>query len=72
MARACVDGRGQAGDEIVKTALGDTDDYLAGWERASGTTAGSTPVEVVDRVTSELDAEWPADRIAEYLTGLGR
>ena len=54
--------------------LGDTgaDDYLAGWERTPWTTADGTPVEVLDRVTSELEAEWPADRIAEYLSGLGR
>ena len=54
--------------------LGDTgaDDYLAGWERTPWTTADGTPVEVLDRVTSELEAEWPADRIAEYLRRLGR
>ena len=54
--------------------LGETgaDDYLAGWERTPWTSADGTPVEVLDRVTSELEAEWPADRIAEYLSGLGR
>jgi hypothetical protein len=54
--------------------LGDSgaDDYLAGWERTPWSTADGTPAEVLDRVTSELDAEWPADRIAEYLSGLGR
>lgn len=54
--------------------LGDSgaDDYLAGWERTPWTTADGTPADVLDRVTSELDAEWPADRIAEYLSGLGR
>jgi hypothetical protein len=54
--------------------LGDTgaDDYLAGWERTPWTTADGTPVEVLDRLTSELEAEWPADRIAEYLSRLGR
>ncbi len=54
--------------------LGDTgaDDYLAGWERTPWTTAEGTPVEVLDRVTSELEAEWPTDRIAEYLSRLGR
>ncbi|MFC5177507.1 virulence factor [Nocardioides taihuensis] len=54
--------------------LGDTgaDDYLAGWERTPWTTADGTPVEVLERVTSELEAEWPADRIAEYLGRLGR
>ena len=54
--------------------LGDTgtDDYLAGWERSPWTGADGTPAEVLDRVTSGLEAEWPADRIAEYLSGLGR
>jgi Virulence factor len=52
--------------------LGDTgaDDYLEGWERTPWTTAEGTPVEVLHRVTSELDAEWPADKIAEYLSSL--
>jgi hypothetical protein len=54
--------------------LGDSgaDDYLAGWERTPWITAAGTPAEVLDGVTSELDAEWPADRIAEYVGGLGR
>jgi hypothetical protein len=54
--------------------LGDSgaDDYLAGWERTPWATADGTPAEVLDRVTSELDAEWPAERIAEYLSGSGR
>ena len=26
----------------------------------------------LDRVTAELEAEWPAERIADYLDGLGR
>jgi cvfA/B/C family virulence factor len=54
--------------------LGDTgsDDYLAGWERSPWTEADGTPAEVLDRVTAELDAQWPADRIATYLDGLGR
>ena len=52
--------------------LGDTgaDDYLAGWERTSWTTADGTPAEVLDRVTAELEAEWPAERVSAYLDGL--
>jgi hypothetical protein len=54
--------------------LGDTgaDDYLLGWDRTPWTAADGTPAEVVDRVTTELDDEWPADRVAAYLDGLGR
>ena len=54
--------------------LGDTgaDDYLAGWERSPWTGAAGTPAEVLDRVCTELDEEWPAARIARYLDGLGR
>jgi hypothetical protein len=53
--------------------LGDigSDDYLAGWERSPWTDADGAPAEVLDRVTSELDEEWPPDRIAAYLDGLG-
>ena len=53
--------------------LGDTgaDAYLDGWERSGWTEADGTPAEVLDRVTAQLDAEWPADRIAGYLDGLG-
>ncbi len=54
--------------------LGDTgaDDYLAGWERTPWVQADGTPDEVLDRVTADLDAQWPADKIADYLDGLGR
>jgi Virulence factor len=53
--------------------LGETgaDDYLAGWERSPWTEANGSPAEVLDRVIAELDAAWPADRIAGYLDGLG-
>jgi len=53
--------------------LGDTgaDDYLAGWERTLWTAAEGTPSEVLDRVAAELEAEWPAERVAGYLDGLG-
>ena len=53
--------------------LGETgaDDYLAGWDRSPWTPAEGTPAEVLDRVTAELDDEWPADRLAAYLDGLG-
>jgi hypothetical protein len=47
-------------------------DYLEGWDRSPWIEADGTPAEVLDRVAAELDAEWPADRIAGYLDGLGR
>ena len=52
--------------------LGDTgsSDYLEGWERTPWTEADGSPGEVLDRVSAELDAAWPADRIAGYLDGL--
>ena len=54
--------------------LGDTgaDDYLAGWERSAWTEADGAPAAVLERVGAELEAQWPADRIADYLDGLGR
>lgn len=54
--------------------LGDTgaDGYLAGWQRSPWKGADGTPAEVLDRVSTELDAEWPVERIAQYLEGLGR
>ena len=54
--------------------LGDTgaDDYLAGWERSPWTEAEGAPAEVLERVASELEAEWPPERIARYLDELRR
>ena len=52
--------------------LGDTGatDYLEGWDRSPWTEADGSPVEVLDRVAAQLDADWPAERIAGYLDGL--
>jgi hypothetical protein len=54
--------------------LGDTgaEDYLAGWERTPWTEVDGTPTEVLDRVAAALEGEWPAERVAGYLEGLGR
>jgi hypothetical protein len=54
--------------------LGDTgsEAYLEGWDRSAWTAADGTPAEVLDRVTSELDDEWPADKITSYLDGLSQ
>jgi hypothetical protein len=54
--------------------LGDTgaEDYLAGWDRSGWTEATGTPAEVLDRISSELDADWPAERISAFLDGLAQ
>lgn len=52
--------------------LGDTStaDYLAGWTRTEWTPAPGSPAEVCERVVAELEGQWPAERVAEYLTQL--
>jgi Virulence factor len=53
--------------------LGETssDDYLAGWTRGGWTPAEGGGPEVCDRVVAELEDQWPAERLAEYLEALG-
>ena len=53
--------------------LGDTgsDEYLSGWRRSDWTAEEAEPPAVLDRVTAELDAEWPDDRVKDYLDQLG-
>lgn len=53
--------------------LGDTgsDDYLAGWTRGAWTEAAGSTTDVADRVVADLDQQWPAARIADYLDTLG-
>jgi hypothetical protein len=72
IAKAELAPRFQEAIDEAAMRLGDTgsDDYLAGWGRSPWTSADGTPAEVLDRVAAELDAEWPADRIAAYLDGL--
>lgn len=54
--------------------LGDTssDDYLAGWMRTEWESADGSPAEVCERLVAELEALWPAERVADYLTRLGQ
>lgn len=54
--------------------LGDTGatDYLEGWDRSPWTEADGSPTDVLQRVAAGLEADWPADRVAAYLDGLGR
>ncbi len=53
--------------------LGETssDEYLDGWTRGEWTAADGTPHEVCDRVVADLEEQWPAQRVSEYLDSLG-
>src|SRR3954467_15265960 len=53
--------------------LGDTGAgaSLAGWGGSPWTPDEGAPAEVLERVAAELEAEWPADRVAAYLDALG-
>ena len=53
--------------------LGDTgsDDYLAGWARGAWTDADGAPAAVADRVVADLEEQWPAARLEDYLNALG-
>lgn len=59
---------------VAAMRLGDAgaDGYLAGRERTPWATEDSTSVDVLDRVISEVDPLWPADRMVDYLRGLVR
>lgn len=74
IAKAQLAPRFQEAIDDAAMRLGDTgsEDYLAGWERSPWTEADGAPADVLDRVAAELDSEWPAERIADYLAGLGR
>jgi hypothetical protein len=53
--------------------LGDTgsDDYLAGWTRGDWTAAEGSATAVADRVVAELEEQWTAERLRQYLDSLG-
>jgi Virulence factor len=53
--------------------LGDlgSQDYLAGWTQSDWTAAEGGAGEVADRVVSELEEQWSAERVADYLDSLG-
>ena len=48
-----------------------SDAYLAGWTRSDWSPADGSPHDVCDRVVAELEEQWPAERLAAYLDGLG-
>jgi hypothetical protein len=72
--KATLAARFQEAIDEAAMRLGDTgaDDYLAGWDRSPWTEADGAPVDVLDRVVTELEADWPAERVAGYLDGLAR
>lgn len=53
--------------------LGDTSsgDYLSGWTRGEWTPAAGSITEVCDKVVADLEEQWPAERLAQYLDELG-
>jgi hypothetical protein len=53
--------------------LGETgsDAYLAGWTRGKWNSLDGDPVEVADLVVTQLEENWPAVRLEEYLDSLG-
>ena len=71
--RALLAPRFQEAIDEAAMRLGDTgsEDYLAGWRRSDWTADQAEPPAVLDRVTGELDAAWPDERVAAYLDQLG-
>lgn len=53
--------------------LGDTssDDYLSGWTRGEWTPVAGSITDVCDKVVADLEEQWPAERLTEYLDELG-
>jgi hypothetical protein len=49
----------------------DSEAYLEGWTRGEWTAADGSHAEVCDRVVTDLEAQWPDDRLSAYLDGLG-
>ena len=53
--------------------LGDTgsDDYLAGWRRGDWTAHDGSTTAVAEDVVAALEAEWPPEKLQQYLDSLG-
>jgi hypothetical protein len=58
-------------EAAMRLGATDTDAYLAGWTRGEWTPAEGGGAEVCDRLVTELEEQWPAGRVTEYLDGLG-
>lgn len=72
-ARAMLADRFQGAIDEAAMRLGSTgsDDYLDGWTKGDWTDADGSPADVVQRVADELDAQWPQQRLTDYLDALG-
>ena len=53
--------------------LGDlgSEDYLMGWIRSEWAPAEGSTTEVADRVVAEIEEDWSAERLSDYLDALG-
>jgi hypothetical protein len=58
-------------EAAMRVGATDSGAYLDGWTRGEWMPAEGGAVEVCDRVVAELEDQWPGDRIAAYLDGLG-
>ena len=47
------------------------DEYLAGWTRSDWVTADGDHAHLASIVAEQLEAEWTAERITDYLNSLG-
>ncbi len=70
--KGLLDPRFQEAIDEAAMRLGATgsDAYLEGWTRGEWTPADGSGPEVCDRVVADLEAQWPAAKLAEYLDGL--
>jgi hypothetical protein len=73
LTKAPLPSRFQEAIDEAAMRLGETssDAYLAGWSRGDWTPAEGPGAEVCDRVVADLEEQWPAERVSEYLDGLG-
>lgn len=66
-------GRFQEAIDEAAMRLGEvgSDDYLAGWTRSEWTTADGDHAHLAADVAEQLENEWTAKRITDYLNGIG-
>jgi hypothetical protein len=71
--KGLLDPRFQEAIDEAAMRLGTTDSeaYLDGWTRGEWTAADGSAVEVCDRVVADLETQWSAAKIAEYVDALG-